>query len=84
VSRVHRSRIAVDVPGKPALYMSPAGAPPGWEVIGTVTDGDGTGALVRNINTGIYCRANAGALRSLPQRKVSAARAARDSYHDSN
>lgn len=59
------------MPGKPALYhLAPL---PGWDVLGTVTDGDGTGALVRNKATGIYCRANAGALRSLPQHKVAAA-----------
>ena len=34
---------------------------------------DSTGALVRNTRTGIYCQANAGAFRSLPQRKVIAA-----------
>lgn len=47
--------------------------PANWEVIGTITDAEGTGALVRNTRTGVYCRANAGALRSLPQRKVEAA-----------
>ena len=71
MGRTHRSRITVEVPGKPALYGQPP--LPGWEVIGTVTDADGTGALVRNQRTGIYCRANAGALRSLPQSKVEAA-----------
>lgn len=73
MSRAHRSRLTVEVPGKPALYLLPAGMPPGWEVIGVVTDADGTGALVLNKATGIYCRANAGAIRSLPQRKVEAA-----------
>lgn len=73
MSRVYRSRIEVDVPGKPALYLLPSGMPPGWEIIGVVTDADGTGALVRNIQTGVYCRANAGTLRSLPQRKVAVA-----------
>ena len=73
MSRALRSRLTVDVPGKPALYLLPAGMPPGWEIVGTVTDVDGTGALVRNTGTGIYCRANAGALRSLPQHKVIAA-----------
>jgi len=73
MSRAHRSRLTVDVPGKPGLYLLPAGMPPGWEIIGTVTDADGAGALVRNHNTGIYCKANAGAIRSLPQRKVIAA-----------
>ena len=70
MSRAHRSRVTVEAPGRPGLYqMAPL---PGWQVIGTVTDADGTGALVRNIRTGTYCRANAGALRSLPQAKVEA------------
>ena len=71
MSRAGRSRVTVEVPGKPTLYQ--LATLPGWEVIGTVTDADGTGALMRNLATGIYCRANAGALRSLPQRKVEAA-----------
>lgn len=71
MSRAHRSRIAVDVPGRPELYTGTL--PLGWDVVGTVTDADGTGALLRNHRTGIYCRANAGALRSLPQSKVEAA-----------
>lgn len=71
MSRAHRSRIAIDMPGRPSLYQP---APlPGWDVLGTVTDADGAGALVRHQRTGIYCRANAGALRSLPQSKVQAA-----------
>lgn len=73
MSRSHRSRIVIERPGNPGLYLLPAGMPAGWEVIGTVTDADGTGALVRNTRTGVYCRANAGTLRSLPQRKVEAA-----------
>ncbi len=71
MSRIHRGRLTIESPGKPGLYLP---APlPGWEVIGTVTDAHGTGALVRNSATGIYCQANAGVLRSLPQRKVEAA-----------
>jgi hypothetical protein len=73
VSRAGRSRLTIERPGNPGLYMLPAGAPPHWEVIGTVTDADGTGALIRNKATGIYCRYNAGAIRSLVQRKVQAA-----------
>ena len=73
MSRSHRSRLTIDRPGKPGLYMLPAGVPPGWDIIGTVTDADGTGALVRNTTTGVYCRSNAGAFRSLHQRKVQAA-----------
>ncbi|MGS1116043.1 hypothetical protein [Castellaniella sp. UC4442_H9] len=76
MSRTHRSRVTVEVPGKPALYN--LDTLPGWEIIGTVTDADGTGALVRNQRTGVYCRANAGALRSLPQHKVQAALEALD------
>lgn len=76
MSRLHRSRIAVTVPGKPAIY-NPAPLP-GWDVVGEVADADGVGALVRNRTTGIYCRANAGALRSLPQCKVRAALGLRD------
>lgn len=71
MSRSGRSRITVERPGKPGLYQ--LAALPGWEVLGTVTDAAGTGALVRNLATGVYCRANAGALRSLPQHKVAAA-----------
>lgn len=71
MSTDHRSRVTVDVPGKPGLYQ--LARLPGWDVIGTVTDAGGTGALVRSQRTGIYCRANAGALQSLPQRKVQAA-----------
>lgn len=73
MGRSHRSRIAIERPGNPGLYLLPAGMPANWEVIGTITDAEGTGALVRNTRTGVYCRANAGALRSLPQRKVEAA-----------
>ena len=71
MSRAHRSRVHVDIPGRPRLYqLAPM---PGWEVVGTVSTADGTGALVRNTRTGMCCRANAGALASLPQRKVAAA-----------
>ena len=76
MSRVHRSRISVEVPGNPGLYLLPAGLSPAWEILGTVTDAHGVGALVRNRQTGIYCRANAGAVSSLPQAKVIAAVAA--------
>lgn len=71
MSRAHRGRLIVERPGKPCLYQ--LAQLPGWECIGTVTDADGTGALLRNVATGIYCRANAGVVMSLPQRKVEAA-----------
>jgi hypothetical protein len=41
--------------------------------MGTVTSGDYTGALMRNLRSGTYCMANAGILRSLPHNKVVAA-----------
>lgn len=67
----NRARITADPDGKAGLYQHQPLA--GWEVLGTVTRGDDTGALVRNANTGIYAMANAGAIRSLDQRKVRAA-----------
>lgn len=72
----HRDRVTIQRPGKPGLYQ--AGPLPGWETLGVVVVGPATGALVRNCRTGIYCMANAGALRSLPQRKVVAALEAHD------
>lgn len=74
MSNVQRGRLRVEIPGKPDLYQ--LARLPGWETVGSVTDAGGTGALVRNVVTGKYCRANAGALASLPQRKVEAALAA--------
>lgn len=68
MSSENRGRITVEQPGKPRLYQ-PADLP-GWEVLGVVTRGDDKGALVRNVNTGTYAMANAGAIRSLDQRKV--------------
>jgi hypothetical protein len=63
--------LSVEIPGRPRLYqLAPL---PGWDVIGTVTTKHHTGALVRNRITGTYCRANGGALTSLPQGEVRAA-----------
>ncbi len=67
----NRARITVDPAGKAGLYQHQA--LPGWEVLGTISRGDDTGALVRNTSTGIYAMANAGAICSLDQRKVRAA-----------
>lgn len=55
----------VEVPGMPHRYQ--ATKLPGWKLVGTVTHQGLTGALVRNDQTGIYCQANAGELRTLPQ-----------------
>lgn len=67
----NRSRLAVDLGGPWRLYQ-PADLP-GWDMLGTVTRSDGTGALARNRRTGIYAMINAGAVRSLPQHKITAA-----------
>jgi len=73
MSSINRKRVIIEQPGKPRLYQ-PADMP-GWEFVGTVQrgEGEGAGALVRNQSTGIYAQANAGAIRSLDQRKVLAA-----------
>lgn len=42
----------------------------GWEIIGTVQRCGDIGALVKNLRTGLYAQANAGAIRSLDQAKV--------------
>jgi len=80
VSRQHRGFVTVDPAGAASRYQG--GAWPGWQTMGTVSTEEGTGALVRNIHTGIYCQANAGGLRSLPQRKVLAALAAQEATRD--
>ena len=68
----NRGRILVDIAGPWKLYAGPL--PTGVEPIGTVTRDEGeTGTLVRIIATGIYAQLNAGAISSLPQRKVAAA-----------
>jgi hypothetical protein len=65
-------KLTVQLPGTPKLYQH--SQIPGWDVVGVVTSGVAqTGALAKSRTTGIYCMANAGALRSLPQRKVLAA-----------
>ena len=67
----NRAKITIDPAGKAGLYQpTPI---PGYTALGTVTQGDNTGALYRNDSTGIYVMANAGAIRSLDQRKVLAA-----------
>ena len=72
MSHDNRSRISVDIPGKPNIYQP--FTMPGWEVIGTVRRGDGdVGALLKNQHTGIFVQANAGVIKSLDQRKAEAA-----------
>lgn len=68
----NRARLTIEQPGKPKIYQ--LSDLPGWEVLGTVTRGPSdTGALVRNLATGAYAQANAGAIRTLNQLKVQAA-----------
>ena len=71
MNHVSRGRITVDTNGNWRLYapVLPDGATP----LGTVTVGAETGALVRIERTGAYVIANAGAIRNLDGRKVSAA-----------
>lgn len=69
---LNRGRLVVDPAGAWRLYSNtiPAGA----EALGTVTRGTGeTGALIRYASSGLYAQLNAGAIRTLDQRKVRAA-----------
>lgn len=68
----NRNRITVETSGNWRLYSN--SIPAGAEAIGTVTRGIGdTGALIRFLETGQYAQLNAGAVRTLDGRKVSAA-----------
>ncbi len=68
----NRSRITIEVPGRPGLYQPfPL---PDWEVIGVISRGrGGSGALVRHTKTKVYAQANAGAVSLVPTHKVEAA-----------
>lgn len=68
----NRGRITVNLDGNWQLYTNtiPADSTP----IGVITRGDSdTGALVKINSTGLYVQVNAGAIRSVDGRKVSAA-----------
>ena len=67
----NRNRIDIQQPGNPQIYQM--AALPNYEVFGTVTQGDYTGALLRHKRTGVFVMANAGAIRNLDQSKVKAA-----------
>lgn len=71
MTHANRGRLTVNADGNWRLYATtiPAGA----DVLGTVTQGAETGALIRCRGSGLYAQINAGAVRSLDQRKVSAA-----------
>lgn len=67
----NRARLIVTPGGPWRLYAHPLA---GWEMIGTVQRGLEIGALARS-PAGILAQVNAGAIRSLDQRKVRAAMA---------
>jgi hypothetical protein len=67
----NRGRLTVDSNGNWRLYSH---ALQGFDALGTIRRGDfDVGALMRNQATGIYVQANAGAIRSLDQRKIKVA-----------
>lgn len=68
MSGPNRGRLAVLMGGPWRLYTHPL---PGWQMIGTVQRGFEIGALAKS-NTGLYAQINAGAVRTLDQRKVKA------------
>lgn len=65
----NRGRLTVLLGGPWRLYSHPLA---GWEMLGTVQRGMEIGALARS-SAGIYAQINAGAVRSIDQRKVVAA-----------
>ena len=67
----NRARLIVTVGGPWRLYTHPL---PGWEMLGTVQRGMDIGALARS-PLGVLAQVNAGATRSLDQRKARAAMA---------
>ena len=66
----NRSRLIVTVGGPWRLYQHTA--PPGMQMLGTVQRGMEVGALART-QAGLLVQVNAGAVRSLDQRKALAA-----------
>ena len=65
----HRARLTITPGGPWRLYTHPLA---GWEMLGTVQRGMEIGALARS-TVGILSMVNAGAVRSLDQRKAQAA-----------
>lgn len=69
----NRARLHVERAGNWKLYAGAGWPLPGWQMLGTVRRGlDDTGALGLS-PAGVYCQINAGAVRSLSQKKVIAA-----------
>ena len=65
----HRARLTITPGGPWRIYTHPLA---GWEMLGTVQRGMEIGALARS-PSGILAQINAGAVRSLDQRKARAA-----------
>lgn len=66
------STYTIDLDGNAGLYQPHP--PPTWDLLGTVSDGQGgTWALARNRTTGVFARLAAGTVRSLPQREIAQA-----------
>lgn len=72
MSRAMRGRVAVYLNAHAALLYQ-AEPMPGFLIVGTVTDADGTGALGQRLSNGDWLRLNAGTITRLHQRKVAAA-----------
>lgn len=66
---LYRGRLTVTIDGPWRLYTHPL---PGWRMLGTVQRGMEIGALAQS-SGGALAQINAGAVRSLDQRKAAAA-----------
>ena len=66
---INRGRYTVQINGPWRLYSRIC--PPGWKMIGTIQRGVEIGALALS-PAGIYVQLNAGAIRSIDQRKLCA------------
>jgi len=69
MTHTNRGRLTVTIDGPWRLYTHPLA---GWDMLGTVQRGLEIGALAKS-PAGLYAQINAGAVRSLDQRKVLAA-----------
>jgi len=69
----NRSRLHVARGGNWRLYAGPGWPLRDWQMIGTVTRGSGDVGALALSPAGVYCQVNAGAVRSLDQRKIIAA-----------
>lgn len=68
MSRAMRGRVAVNLGADASAYQPDP--MPGFRIVGTVTDADGTGALGQRISNGDWLRINQGRITRLIQHKV--------------